>query len=103
MENPESKIQELTFIEQNLQNLLFEKQALNLELSEVESALTQLNNSKDEVFKLLGNLLVRHDKSKMLEELNEKKKILELRLSSLEKQEELFSKKLVELRKEILG
>jgi prefoldin beta subunit len=103
MENSESKIQELTFIEQNLQNLLFEKQASNIELSEVESAFTQLNNSKDEVFKLLGNILVRYDKSKMFEELEEKKKILELRLNSLEKQEELLSKKLVDLRKEILG
>ena len=102
MENSESKIQELTFIEQNLQNLLFEKQALNLELSEVESALIQITNSNDEVFKLLGNLLVRHNKTKMLEELEEKKKILELRLNSLEKQEELLSKKLVDLRKEII-
>lgn len=103
MENSESKIQELTFIEQNLQNLLFEKQALNLEHSEVESAFAQVHNSKDEVFKLLGNLLVRYDKSKMIEELEEKKKILELRLNALEKQEELLSKKLVDLRKKILG
>lgn len=103
MKDSESKIQELNLIEQNLQNLLFEKQALNIELSEVESALVHLKNSKDEVFKLLGNLLVRHEKSKMLEELDEKKRILEIRLTSLGRQEEVFSKKLVELREEILG
>ena len=103
MENSESRIQELAFIEQNLQNILFEKQALNLEFSEVESACTHLNNSDDDVFRVLGNLLVRQDKSKALEEMEEKKKILNLRLKSLERQEESLSKKLVDLRKDLLG
>ena len=103
MEDSESKIQELTFIEQNLQNLLFEKQAFDMEISEVDLALFELNNSNEEVFKLIGNLLIRSDKSKMLSELEEKKKILQIRINSLENQEKILSKKLVEIRKDILG
>ena len=38
MENQERKIQEIQILEQNLQNLLLQKQAFNMELLETKSA-----------------------------------------------------------------
>jgi len=103
MEDSASKIQEISSIENILQNLLFEKQAFDLELSEIESAISELKNSSQDSFKLVGNLLLRFDKSKLLLELEEKKKILEVRIASLDNQEKIFSEKLLSLRKDILG
>jgi prefoldin beta subunit len=103
MENSASKIQDITSIENALQGILFEKQALDLELSEIESATTELKNSSQDSFKLIGNLLLRCDKSKLLSELEEKKKLLEVRITSMDNQEKILSKKLLELRKDVLG
>ena len=52
MENSDSKIQEIQFLEQNLQNLLMQKQAFQMELSETQAALKELENSGEEVFKI---------------------------------------------------
>ncbi len=98
----EQKIQEIQMLEQNLQNLLFQKQAFQMESSETESALTAIESSGEEVFKIIGQLMVKTEKSKIKEELENKKKILELRIKTLENQETSLSKKLEELREEVM-
>ena len=102
MNAQENKIQEMQILEQNLQNILMQKQAFQMELSETESALIEINKSGDEVFKIIGQLMIKSDKSKILEELSDKEKILNLRLNSLEKQENSISKKLSEFRDEVM-
>ena len=80
-------IQEVQFLEQNLQNLFFQKQAFQMELTETQSALREIENSKEDAYKLIGQLMIRVPKSKILEELSEKEKFLNLKISNLEKQE----------------
>jgi chaperonin cofactor prefoldin len=53
MKNDE--IQEMQILEQKLQSTIFQKQAFQMELAETDSAISELEKSKDEVFKLLGN------------------------------------------------
>ena len=98
----EEKIQEMQLIEQNLQNLLFQKQAFQLELSENEAALKELQRSGEDVFKIIGNLMIKTDKSKTLEDLENKKKLLELRFKSLKKQEDTLTSQLEKIREEFL-
>ena len=102
MDNQDNKIQEMQMLEQNLQNLLLQKQAFQIELSETESALKEIESAGDEVFKIIGQLMLKTEKSKIKKELSEKQKILNLRTKELEKQEGLFTKKLETLRDEIL-
>jgi len=102
MENSDSKIQEIQFLEQNLQNLLMQKQAFQMELSETQAALKELENSGEEVFKIIGQLMIKTDKSKMKKELAEKEKIINLRTATIEKQENSLAKKLTSLRDEII-
>jgi len=83
----EKNIQEIQFLEQGLQNLLFQKQAFQMELSETKEALSELEKSKDDVFKIIGQIMLRTDKSKVKEEILSKIKIFELRINELEKQE----------------
>lgn len=102
MKNSDSKIQEIQFLEQNLQNLLMQKQAFQMELSETQAALKELENSGEEVFKIVGQLMIKSDKGKMQEELAEKEKIIKLRTTIIEKQENSLSEKLTSLRDEIM-
>lgn len=93
----------MQMLEQSLQSILFQKQNFQLELSETDSALKEIEKSDDNIFKIIGQLMIKSDKSKIKEELSNKKKLLETRIKSLEKQENSFTEKLEELRKKILG
>jgi len=96
------KIQEMQLIEQSLQNILYQKQAFQMELSETRAALEEIKSSGDEVFKIVGHLMIKTDKEKIKKELLDKEKFLDLRLKSLEKQEKTFSEQLESFRDEIL-
>ena len=98
----ENKIQEIQFLEQNLQNSILQKQAFQMELSETTSALKELDGSGDEVFKIIGQLMLKSDKSKIKEELSNKEKILGLRIKSIEKQEASLTEQLDKLREEVM-
>ncbi|MFH1787669.1 MAG: prefoldin subunit beta [archaeon] len=101
--NDQNKIQEMQLLEQNLQNLLLQKQAFQMELSENSSALNEIENANDGIFKIIGQLMIKSEKSKIKEELLNKEKILDLRIKSIEKQEDSFTKQLDKLREEIMG
>jgi prefoldin beta subunit len=96
MENKD--VQEIQFLEQGLQNILYQKQAFQMELSETQDALKQVENSKDEVFKVIGQIMIKSEKSKMKEELISKVKIFELRIKNLEKQEISLSERMEKIR-----
>ena len=95
------KIQELQILEQNLQALSIQKQTFQIELTEVLNALSDLKKSGEEVYKIVGSLMVRSNKADLASDLEEKKKIFELRISSIEKQEKLLEEKAEKLKKEI--
>ncbi len=99
----EKKVQEMQILEQNLQNLMFQKQAFQMELSETQAALREIENSGDEVYKIIGQLMIKSEKNKVKDELLNKEKIIELRIKSIEKQEDSFAEKLEELREEFLN
>jgi len=97
----QEKIQELQILEQRLQNTILQKQAFQIEIAETNSALEELEKSGDEVFKIIGQLMIKSEKSKINEELLEKKKILELRIKSFEKQESSLAEQLEKFQEEI--
>ncbi|SRR3990167_6944396 len=95
------KIQELGMIEQNLQSILFQKQAFEMELDETLSAIREVEKTGEEVYKVIGQIMIKTEKSRIKNELSEKKKILELRIGSIDKQNEILEKKLEKIRKEL--
>jgi prefoldin beta subunit len=97
----ENKIQEMQIIEQKLQNSILQKQAFQMELAETNSALRELEKSGDEVFKIIGQLMIKSEKGKIQEELLNKKKILELRIKTLEKQENSLSEQMDKIRNDL--
>lgn len=102
MEKQDNAMQEMQILEQNLQNILMQKQAFQMEFSETQSSLKEIKVAKGDVFKIIGQLMIKTDQKKMEEELITKEKMIDLRIKSLEKQEEAFSEKLTKLRDEML-
>ncbi|HLE07540.1 MAG TPA: prefoldin subunit beta [archaeon] len=87
------------------QTINVQREALSMQKIESEKALEELKKAKDkeEVFKIVGPVLVKSTKSELIKELGEKKETAELRLKSLEKQEEMLRKKLEENQKKLEG
>jgi prefoldin beta subunit len=97
----QDKIQELQLAEQNLQNFLLQKQTFQLELNETNSAIEEAKKSKGEIYKIVGQIMIKTSEEEVTKESQEKKSILDLRLKSIEKQENILKEKMEKLRKEI--
>lgn len=95
------RIQELQILEQNLQGFVMQKQVFQIELNEILNALEEIEKTKDEVYKILGGVMIKSDKGNVIKEFEEKKRVLELRINSLEKQEKLIESKAREIKQEI--
>jgi prefoldin beta subunit len=103
MKMDQQKIQEMQILEQTLQNILLQKQAFEMELAETNAALKEIEKSGDEVYKVIGQLMIKKKKKEVEEELKDKEKILGLRLKNLDKQEKDLSEKSEKIREELIS
>ncbi|MFH1307908.1 MAG: prefoldin subunit beta [archaeon] len=95
-------LQELQVLEQNMQGFLMQKQAFQMELNETEAALEELKKAKpNEVYRILGQIMVKTEKDKAEQELEDKKNLLTLRLKSIEKQEKSIKDRVDSLREKV--
>ena len=101
--NTQKIIQELQSYEQTIQNIIMQKQSLQLELNEVNNALTELTNYNGDVFRILGGIMIKAEANKTKKELEENKKNLDMHLASFEKQEKDVTEKALKLRKEVMS
>jgi prefoldin beta subunit len=99
----QEKIQQMQFLEQNLQAVMMQKQAFQMEISETTAAIGEVEKSKEDVFKIVGQLMIKTSSEKVLEDLKKKEKVLQTRLEALEKQEESLSEQSEKLRNELIG
>jgi len=97
----EQKIGQLQMFEQSLQSFLGQKQQFQVQLVEIESALGELDNS-DKAYKIIGNIMVESNKNELKADLQSKKEMLELRITTMEKQELQVREKASKLQSEIL-
>jgi prefoldin beta subunit len=102
-EETAKQIQELQFLEQNLQNFLLQKQAFMFEKNETENALEELKKSEDDVYRIIGQIMIKSKKNAVEKDLKHKKDILDLRIKSIEKQEESIKEQLTKKRDEVMA
>ncbi|PIN92944.1 prefoldin subunit beta [Candidatus Pacearchaeota archaeon CG10_big_fil_rev_8_21_14_0_10_31_24] len=95
------KIQELQLTEQNLQNFSLQKQSIQVEINEIVNALTEISKTKDDVFRVLGGIMIKANKEDLKKELEDKQKVLEIRINSFDKQEKMLEEKSQKLREEL--
>jgi len=98
----EQKISEVQLVEQNIQNLLLQKQNFQVQFTEIDNALSELEKSDDEVYKIVSGLMIKTNKNKLKEELSSRKEVIELRIKNIEKQESKLKEKISGLQKEIM-
>lgn len=97
----ENDINQLQFLQQNLQNIILQKQQFQKQLTEMDSALKEIEDSEN-VYKILGNLMVASKKSEVKKDLQEKKELFGLRVKNFEKQEKTMKEKTEEIQKKFL-
>ena len=96
----EQKIAQLQLHEQGLQNILIQKQQFQAQSIEIESALKELETTK-EAYKIVGNLMVASKKEDLKKDLESKKETVNLRIKTLEKQETQIKERAKRLQEEV--
>jgi len=86
----QERLLRLQQVQQGLQSVLAQKQQLELELTETEQALSELTKMDEKaiIYKSIGSLLVKAEKTNVTTELTERKELLNTRIGVLGKQEE---------------
>lgn len=97
----QEKINKLSMMEQSLQSFLAQKQTFQAQLLEIDSALDEIKKT-DKAYKIIGNVMVASDKESLEKELVQKKELAELRIKTIDKQEEKMREKASELQSEVM-
>jgi len=86
-----------------LQSVLLRKQQYEAELREVEKAISEIEKLPQDVkiYKSVGNFLLPQTKDSALQELKDRKELLELHVKTLARQESMLREQLEKLREEI--
>lgn len=86
-------------LQQTLQVVVTQKQQLEIELSETEKALSELEKITDDipVYKSVGSILLKAERQGLMGELKERKELLNARVTVLGKQEERARGRMKEL------
>lgn len=95
----QERLLRLQQLQRSLQAVLTQKQQVELETSETEQALTELDTLTEEavIYKSIGSLLVKSKKDKVEADLRERKELLDTRVQVLSKQEERLRTQLNQL------
>ena len=95
----QERLLRLQQLQQTLQATLTQKQQIELELNETDSALGEMQNVTDDVpiYKSIGSLLIKTEKTKITTELTERKELLNTRITVLTKQEERLRSQMKDL------
>ncbi len=88
--NVQERLLRLQQLQQTLQSILAQKQQVDMEKSEVDQTIAELQKTADDavIYKSIGSLLVKAEKPKVNEELVERKELLDTRSTVLARQEE---------------
>lgn len=96
-----AKINELQLLQQNLQTILTQKQQLQNQLVELESALHELQ-STSKAYRIVGKIMLATSRESLSSELREKKEVSEVRLKNIERQEEKLKQSMERVQQDVI-
>ena len=97
-EDTRNLINQFQNYQQQLQNVLIQKESLKLQNLEIDKAIEELGKSNQPTaYKITGQIMISKSVEELKKELNETKEAIDVRLKSLEKNEGRFTAKLNEL------
>jgi len=99
----QEQLARLQQLQQTLQAVSTQKQQLEIESSETDRAMAELEKLGDQsvVYKSVGSLLLRSEKQTLMAELKERKELLGTRITVLGRQEERTKERLKELQEKL--
>ncbi|MBW6461981.1 MAG: prefoldin subunit [DPANN group archaeon] len=100
MTEESNKIMETQMLQQQMQNIMIQKENTRLQLLDIENAIKEVKDAKGDVYKTSGIIFIKSEKNIILKDLEEKKNDLKIRMKSLDKREEIFKKQIMGLQKE---
>ena len=100
-ESMQEKINQIQISEQNLHQLTSQKQNFNSQLIEIDASLQEISKS-EKSYKIIGNIMIETNSEDLKKELESKKEMLDLRLKSVQKQEERIKQKIADTQKEVM-
>ncbi|WP_456469355.1 prefoldin subunit beta [Archaeoglobus sp.] len=98
-------VAQLQQLQQQLQAVITQRAQVEALLRDAEQALEELQKIEDEapVYKAVGNVLVKEKKEDVIKELTEKKETYEIRIKTLQRQEEKLRERFAETQKKLQG
>ncbi len=93
------KVEELQLVQQNLQHILAQKQQLETQITELDSAISELA-STSQTYKIVGKIMIATPSDKLVSDLKEQKENAEVRLKSFISQEAQLKTSMESLQKE---
>lgn len=94
--------QQFQMLQQQLQNILLQKESLRIQDLEIDSALKELGATKEKnAFKITGSIMISKPVAEIKKDLDSAKEAIGLRLTSLEKNEKKTSEMLLELQEKL--
>ncbi len=95
----QERLLRLQQLQQTLQTVLQQKQQVDMEASEIDQTLKELEKTADDavIYKAAGSLLVKSDKAKVTADLTERKELLGTRQTVMARQEERMRSQLKEV------
>ena len=96
-----STLSQLQLLQQNLQSLLSQKQQIENQLTEINSAITETQGT-DKVYKIIAGIMVAVPPEKAARELKEKKDFFQIRLKNFNGQEERLKQNIEKIQQEVI-
>jgi len=102
VENPNTLAAQFQIMQQQLQNVMIQKESLRLNIMEIERAVEELEKSGDKTaYKITGPIMVSKPVEDIKKDLKDTKEALKVRVESLEKTEKRLMDKLKELQEKL--
>ncbi len=96
-----AKIAQLQLLQQNLQNILAQKQQMDSQLVELDSALAELKTT-NQAYKIVGKLMIASSKDVLIAGLQQQREIVEVRIKHFTKQQEKLKSQIDETQQDVV-
>jgi len=102
-EETQQKIQQLQMMEQSFQQLLMQKNAFSMESNETDFIIKEVEKTKGEVSRIIGNqVVIKTTKEDILKDMKKKKELIDTRMKTIDEQEKQFSEQIEKIREEVM-
>ncbi len=99
----ENEVLKLQQYQQQLQVLNMQKQNLQTQVVEIEHSIEEIKKvTKEEVYEIVGSIMIKRDKDILINSLIDKKSALDLREGVIEKQLDKITKKTTEIQEKVM-